>query len=97
MEKKYYLSNSNDKKHKFIILTPKNKHIKFGAYGYSDYTIHKNDDRKKAYIDRHMKNENWNDLNTAGFWSRWLLWNKKTLKESINNTKKKFKIDIIQK
>ena len=43
----YILKKANDKKHKFIIITPSGKKIKFGAYSYSDYTIHKNKIRKQ--------------------------------------------------
>jgi hypothetical protein len=41
--------------------------------------MHKDEARKARYIQRHQHNhENWNDKDTAGFWSRWLLWNKPT-------------------
>ena len=56
----------------------------------SDYTKHKDKDRKKLYLNRHKKNENWNSPMTAGALSRWILWNKPTLKASIDNYKKKF-------
>jgi hypothetical protein len=60
----------------------------------SDYTIHKDPERKQRYISRHKKNENWtkSGINTAGFWSRWLLWEEPTIKEAYNNIKTKFKI-----
>tara|TARA_R110002072_G_scaffold30723_1_gene95721 strand:+ start:30 stop:302 length:273 start_codon:yes stop_codon:yes gene_type:complete len=53
------------------------KIIHFGQEGASDYTINKDPKRKASYISRHQKNENWtkSGANTAGFWSRWLLWN----------------------
>ena len=47
--------------------------------------------KKKRYLDRHRKNENWNDHNTAGFYAKNLLWNKKTLTASIRDTNSKFK------
>ena len=34
------------------------KTISFGAAGMSDFTLHKDDDRKERYIARHQKNEN---------------------------------------
>ena len=69
------------------------KKISFGQAGASDYTKHKDDDRKKSYIDRHRKNENWgkDGVDTAGFWSKNVLWNKKTLKDSVDDINKKFK------
>ena len=38
------------------------KTIHFGVAGYSDYTKHKDPDRKDNYISRHKKNENWGKL-----------------------------------
>lgn len=40
--------------------------------------------------------ENWtkNGLNTAGFWSRWLLWSKPSVKEAKQFIMKKFEIQI---
>ena len=55
----------------------------------SDYTIHKDDKRKANYVARHRARENWRDITTAGFWSYWNLWNKPTLKESIDDLYKK--------
>jgi hypothetical protein len=91
------LKKSNDKKHKYIVEID-GKNIKFGAYGYSDYTIHKDKERKKRYIARHSKmGEDWNKsgLLTRGFWARWLLWNKPDLMESIKDTEERFNINII--
>jgi hypothetical protein len=79
---------------KFKITTPKGKVIKFGDKNYEDYTMHKDKERKKLYIGRHKKNEKWTDKNTAAFWSRWLLWNKLTLQESIKNVESRFHIKI---
>ena len=89
---------SGDKKKYMVVLkhkvkgVDKEKTIKFGEAGAEDYTIHKDDDRKKLYIARHEKNENWTKtgIATAGFWSRWLLWNQKTLNASLNDIKKTF-------
>lgn len=67
----------------------------FGAKGYSDFTIHKDDKRKERYLLRHRSNENWNDPYTNGALSRWILWNKPNLEDSIQDYGKKFKINII--
>lgn len=64
----------------------------FGAQGYSDFTIHKDEDRKQRYINRHRNNENWNNPKSAGALSRWILWNKPTLLGSIRDYKKKFNL-----
>jgi len=71
--------------------------IQFGDSRYEDYTMHKDDERKADYIARHKPNEDWTDIHSPEFWSRWLLWNKKTLEESaadITNARK-MEIDIL--
>ena len=72
------LTKSDKAKFKFKVEL-NGKKIYFGAKGYSDYTIHKNDERKTRYLARHSANENWRDKYSKGFWSRWILWNKKIL------------------
>eukprot|EP00438_Fugacium_kawagutii_P004488 Skav200087 [mRNA] locus=scaffold694:98053:98340:+ [translate_table: standard] len=69
------------------------KKISFGASGYSDFTKHKDEDRKQLYITRHKKNEDWTKLN-AGSFSRYILWNKPTITSSIKDMERKFNIDI---
>lgn len=95
----YTLTTSNRKDKKYAIITPDNKKIHFGAIKqnnepYSDYTQHKDEERKQRYLNRHKNNENWNDLNTAGCYAKWLLWNQPTLHESIKNMEKQFNIKI---
>ena len=91
------LKPAKDKKHKYVATvenkeTKREKNVKFGAYGMSDFTKHKSDVRKKLYEKRHEKKEDWSDPTTAGFWSKNILWNKKTIKASLADTKKKFKL-----
>ena len=59
-----------------------NKTIHFGTSGYEDFTTHKDPKRKARYVAR-RRNENWDDPETAGFWARYLLWDKDTIKDSI--------------
>lgn len=68
------------------------KIVSFGAKGMSDFTKHKDEDRKELYLKRHEANENWKDPLTPGALSRWILWNKPTLKASIDDFKKRFKL-----
>ena len=65
--------------------------VSFGAAGMSDFTKHKDPERKQRYIDRHKSRENWSDPTTAGFYSRWITWNKPTITESIRDTNNRFK------
>ena len=91
----YYLSISPNPKYKYRV-EYNNKNIDFGANGYSDYIISKGDNVKKnAYISRHKVREDWNDLTKKGTWSRFILWNKKSLKASIKDMEKRFDIKII--
>jgi len=66
------------RKEKKYMVKVNNRTIHFGSAGMSDYTKHKDPVRKERYLKRHAKRENWNDPNTAGFWARWILWNKPT-------------------
>jgi hypothetical protein len=73
------------------------KTVSFGARGMSDYTLHKDPLRKARYIDRHQKRENWkkSGLRSAGFWSRWLLWNLPSLKASAKDLEKRFGVRVV--
>ena len=59
--------------------------VSFGAAGYSDFTIHKDETRKDNYIKRHQANEDWTNIKTAGCFSRFILWNKPTIEASIRD------------
>ena len=72
--------------------TGRKKTTHFGQSGASDFTINKDPERKKKYLDRHRKNENWNDYTSAGSLSRWLLWEKPTYKEALKAYKKRFNL-----
>ena len=89
---KYYTYAANDGKHKYYIITESGKKVCFGAAGYSDFTMHKDETRKQRYLDRHKNKENRTEsgINTACFWSRWYLWNKTTKSESYNDIKSRF-------
>eukprot|EP00965_Chrysotila_dentata_P105537 3485574-Pleurochrysis_carterae.AAC.1 len=59
-------ANSKHKYRAEFILENGNKTTKFGAPGYSDYTIHKDQARKERYIARHKKDLQTNDPTRAG-------------------------------
>lgn len=71
--------------------TGRRKITHFGAAGMSDYTKNKDPERKRLYLARHKNNESWNNPTTAGSLSRWILWNKPSLRESIADYKRKFR------
>ena len=93
-------SDKSDKKYK--VKVSKNNSVKtihFGAKGMSDYTKNKDPKRKENYTARHAKREDWNKsgLETAGFWSKNLLWNKPSKTDSIKDIEKRFNVNIIKK
>jgi len=88
-------SSTKTKKLMAIFYDEKKKKIKtthFGQKGASDFTIHGDPKRKQRYLDRHKARENWEDFKSAGSLSRYILWNKKSLKSSIADYKRRFKL-----
>lgn len=81
---------------KFRVDFPDGRHIDFGASGYSDYPTHKDYDRMLRYLNRHQAREDWtlSGIQTAGFWARWILWNKPNIYDSISDTEHQFNIKI---
>jgi|TARA_B110000902_G_scaffold204619_1_gene232813 hypothetical protein len=88
--------STNTKKKYMAVFTDENKKkIKtthFGAAGMSDYTKHKDEKRKKRYMNRHRTRENWSQYMTAGSLSRWILWNKPSFRASVSDYKRRFKL-----
>lgn len=89
---KYYYPYPSDKPNKkFYIINNDNKRVYFGASNYEHYTEgHLNINRRNNYLKRHSKNEDWNNPNTAAFWSARFLWLYPTYKEAYNDIKKRF-------
>lgn len=73
--------------------------VHFGSVRKSNYTNHKNQDKKNKYILRFNETQNWSasGMCTVGFWTRWLLFNKPTLREAVRDTEDRFGIKIIHK
>ncbi len=98
MQAQIVSSPISDKRYRVLITKKKSLlQIKdFGSSKHENFTMHKDIERKKRYIARHKKNENWTKTGykTAGFWSRWLLWNKPTLEESAKDIKERFNIKV---
>ena len=66
------------------------KTVRFGQRGASDYTMHKDPERKERYLARHRGKEDWNDYRTPGFWAARLLWNKPTIAASAADIRRAF-------
>lgn len=86
----YYPYPSDRPEKKYYIITNQGKKVYFGQAGASDYTIHKDPERKQRYIQRHKREEHlWNKsgINSPSFWSRFLLWEKPTIREAYSYIK----------
>jgi hypothetical protein len=91
---------ANDGKHKYTaVFSDPKKTVHFGQSGANDYLIYSKtskaiaDEKRKLYLARHEKNENWSDPTTSGSLSRYLLWGQSSsLKQNIIDFKKRFKI-----
>jgi len=66
-----------------MVTTPTGQVIHFGAAGYEDYTMHGDVMRARDYLRRHAAREDWNDVTTPGYWARWLLWEKPSLRAAV--------------
>jgi len=91
----YFLGKSNRRNKKWYVRELNgNKSIHFGDSRYDDYTIHGDDNRKYRYLVRHKKKEDWSNPDKPGFWSRWMLWNRRSIKQSIRDIENKFGIKV---
>ena len=89
MLRTYYPYKSDKPEKKYFIVTSTGKRIYFGASGYKDFTQHGDEERKKRYLERHRSREDWTDKDTAGFWSRWLLWNRGSVRSSLADIRRR--------
>ena len=80
------IMKSSNKNQKLDAVIDGKKKVSFGHSSYSDYTKHKDKDRKEAYIKRHSK-EDWSKSNIASpaWMSRYILCEKPTLKGAVDN------------
>ena len=105
----YYLFRSDKPNKKFVMLMPSHKHQHyFGSSSHRDYTLmhdkkskfyepdFKTRERVKyAYHKRHSKEKG--GRHTPSSMSKIILWNKPSLKESIKDYEKKFKVKVVFK
>lgn len=91
-----YLVPSPIKTKKWRAMFSDGKHTDFGAKDKNgkpmdDYTITKDKDQRDRYLQRHKKNESWNDPRSAGALSRWILWGDHTsIQANIRDYKVRF-------
>jgi hypothetical protein len=70
----------------------KETHTDFGDATMRDYTQHGNPLRRAGYLARHRANENWNDPQTAGALSRWILWETPNLQTNVRRFRQRFRL-----
>jgi hypothetical protein len=86
-------STSNNKKFNAVFTRDDGtiKIIPFGDSRYEDFTQHHDRRRRELYILRHKENEDWNEPQTAGSLSRFILWGNSTdIQKNINAFKNRF-------
>lgn len=93
-----YESPLKNKKYRVVFFDKddnKIKHTDFGAKNMSDFTIHKDTERKKRYLTRFKKliQKDKDDFTKPITLATFLLWNKPTLRESWINYKKHFDLE----
>lgn len=88
---------SPNPKKKWRVIFDDDTHTDFGAKGYEDFTIHKDEERKKRYLKRHEKDLETNDPTKPGFLSYYILWNKPTIEASWRDYKKRFAGELPKK
>ena len=106
---KFYLYKSDKKDKKYVMVMPSfnHKHY-FGQVGYRDFTL-MNDKNSKYYLDdkdkrneikrlylfRHKKDPK--GVHHPSTLSDMILWNKATIRDSIKDYEKKYKVKVIIK
>ena len=84
------VTRSNAKGKKYTATLPSGKKVHFGAKGYQDFTQHNDEARRASYLARHGGGgQDWGDRETAGYWSRWMLWEKTSLTAAAAALRKK--------
>lgn len=87
---KFRKLKSGPKKYEITFLKNGKKYVrKFGAAGMSDFTIHKDKERRERYISRHKKDLKSKDPMKPGYLSMFILWNKPSLRASLADYKRR--------
>jgi hypothetical protein len=91
--KKFVKLKGNSKKYEITFeKNGKTYTRKFGSAGMSDFTIHKDKERRERYISRHKKDLRTKDPMKPGYLSMYILWNKPSLKASLADYKRRLNV-----
>lgn len=91
------LRPSTRKGKRYMAVFPDGTITHFGSATMENYTIHGDEARKKNYLRRHKKNEDWNDPKSAGALAKHILWNKPTIEASLKDYKETFGLGLSAK
>lgn len=89
------VKKATDGKKKYVAIFEKDgKKItrKFGSEGMSDFTKHKDKERRERYISRHKKDLKTGDPTKPGYLSMFILWNKPSFSASVKDYKRRLNI-----
>ncbi len=70
----------------------------FGAAGYQDYTTYAARDpaearrKRRQYIARHARGEDWRDPRAAGTLARYVLWERPTVEAAVTAYRRRFRV-----
>ncbi len=88
-DKKYYVELEG--------ASGRTKTIYFGDANSKDYTLFnalERNEHKRRYLQRHKSREDWSDPETAGFWSKHLLWgDTPNIRENLRRTISRFNLN----
>lgn len=92
-------SDNPEKKYRVDLVgeSGREKSIYFGDSQSKDFTRFnalEREEHKRRYIQRHKAREDWTQsgVETAGFWSKHILWNKPTVAASLKDTLARFNL-----
>jgi len=97
---KAYIKSSprDDKRYRVVMSKDGSQHSHdFGKPGATTYKDGASEDKRKNYLKRHSQmGEDWTQsgIHSAGFWSRWLLWEKRTLRGAAKHIQDKFNLKV---
>ena len=91
--KTYVLRKSKRKGKRFEINMGDHSHH-FGSDVGKTFIDGRTEKEKEAWIARHKNDKNWDNKHSGIYHSRFLLWHKPTLKESIKDYEKKHNVKI---
>lgn len=80
---------------RYMVTLDGSETIHFGQKGGKTFIDHGDARKKKHWIARHSVRSDFQDVYTAGFWAKHLLWNKATLEASMRDIERAYGICVV--